>query len=92
MRDGVGSERTRGGVSIVQTGAMAWSGKWDDEKGGRLSLDALAAFLYETEHLVEFGREQVERGQDPSVRSEVVSASSSWSSRCTHETRSRSRS
>ena len=70
---------------------IALSGKWDAEKGGRLLLDALAAFLYETEHLVEFGREQVERGQDPSVRSEVVSASSSSpSSRCTHETRSRS--
>jgi hypothetical protein len=36
------------------------------------SLDALATLFYETQDLVELGSKQIERRQDPSVRSKIV--------------------
>jgi len=43
-------------------------------------LDSLGSLLDEGKDLVEFGREEVERGEDTSVRAEVVPASISHSS------------
>jgi hypothetical protein len=38
------------------------------------ALDGICALLNQTQDLVELGREQIERGQDAAVRTEIVSA------------------
>lgn len=40
--------------------------------GSKNALDALGTLLHQIQHLIKLGREQVQRGQDSTVRTQVI--------------------